>query len=224
MTIPPVRPARRDEEWEMAEEYVEVRDEPRHRRRFENEFVRLYDVEIPPGDTTLYHRHTEDTFYVAVNEATVRDQTWGEDETRTGTAPAGTVMCRPHRSRPLIHQVHNVGAAEMRLIGAEIKASPAVTSSAPLSAPGHSLSLERERLRVYELVLGPGEATGDVEYRFASLTVFLTVATLRSRFPDGSDRTFVHAPGDAIWLPGPATVSVTNVGEEPCRAAVGEWR
>jgi hypothetical protein len=207
-----------------AGEYVEVRDEPRHRRRFENEFVRVYDVLIPPGDTTLYHRHTEDTFYVAVNEATVRDQTWGEDETRTGTAPAGSVMCRPHRSRPLIHQVHNVGVAEMRLIGAEIKASPAVTSTEPLDAPGHVLTLERDRLRVYELSLDPGASTGAIEYPFASLTVFLTVATLASRTSAGADRTAVHAPGDVIWSPGPAAFSLTNVGEQPCRAVIGEWR
>lgn len=208
----------------MGEEYVEVRDEPRHRRRFENEFVRVYDVLVPPGDTTLYHRHTQDTFYVAVNEATVRDRTWGEEEARTGTAPAGTAMCRPHLSRPLIHQVHNVGTAEMRLIGAEIKASPPVTSAEALEAAGHELTLERERLRVYELSLSPGDTTGDVEYRFSSLTVLLTIATLAVRHPDGAERTLVHAPADVVWQPGPIRLSIANVGEEPCRALVGEWR
>jgi hypothetical protein len=209
---------------QMTEEYVEVRDEPRHRHRFENEFVRVYDVLIPPGDTTLYHRHVEDTFYVAVNEATVRDRTWGDDEERTGTAAAGTVMCRPHRSRPLIHQVHNAGSAEMRLIGAEIKASPDVTSPATLDASGHRVTLERDRLRVYELSLGPGESTGTVEYRFSSLTVFLTIATVLTRSPGGVEQIGVHAPGDVIWMPGPVTFSLTNVGDDPCRAAVGEWR
>jgi hypothetical protein len=128
-------------------------------------------------------------------------------------------MCRPHRSRPLVHQVHNAGAAAMRLIGAEIKASPAVMTAEPLVATGHQLTLERDRLRVYELALDPGESTGAIEYEFSSLTVFLTIATLL-----GSDRTTVHAPGDAVWLPGPAALSITNVGEERCRAAVGEWR
>ena len=220
-----------DKPVEDTEGYVEVRDEPRHRRRFENEFVRVYDVLIPVGDTTLYHRHTQDTFYVAVNEATVRDRTWGEPEARTGTAPAGSALCRPHLSRPLIHQVENVGTAEMRLIGAEIKASPAVTSPEPLDAPGHSLTLERDRLRVYELALAPGESTGDVEYGFSSLTVMLTIATLLvrptggpERNAGGPERTEVHAPGDVTWLAGPARLSITNVGEEPCRALVGEWR
>ena len=52
----------------------------------------------------------------------------------------------------------------MRLIGAEIKASPPVTSPGPLDAPGHELVLERDRLRVYELALDPGESTGEIEY------------------------------------------------------------
>lgn len=208
----------------MAEQYVAVRDEPRHRRRFENDFVRVYDVLIPPGDTTLYHEHTEDTFYVAVNEATVRDRTWGGDGERTGTAPAGSVLCRPHRSRPLIHQVHNLGPAEMRLIGAEIKRSPPVTSPEPLGDAAHVLTLERDRLRVYELSLDPGAGAGPLRYRFSSLTVWLTVATVSVRHGDGAEHTAVHAPGDVVWLPGPAELTIVNVGEEPCRAAVGEWR
>ena len=208
----------------VTEEYVEVRDEPRHRHRFENEYVRVYDVLIPPADTTLYHRHVEDTFYVAVNEATVRDQTWGHDDRRSGTAAAGTVMCRPHRSRPLIHQVHNAGSSEMRLIGAEIKTSPLLTSPAALDAPGHTLTLERDRLRVYELSLAPGESTGTVDYRFSSLTVFLTIATVLTRSLSGGEHIGVHAPGDVIWMPGPVSFSLINLGEEPYRAAVGEWR
>jgi hypothetical protein len=120
--------------------------------------------------------------------------------------------------------VENVGEGEMRLIGAEIRKSPAVTSPEALDAPGHVLSLERERLRAYELSLAPGESTGDIEYRFSSLTVILTIASLLIRHPDGTERSAVHAPGDVIWQPGPTLLSITNIGEQPCRAAVGEWR
>ncbi len=203
--------------------WVEVRDEPRHRRRFETDLVRVYDVEIPPGDTTLYHRHTEDTFYVAVNEATVRDRTWGEDGERTGTAPAGSLLCRPHRSRPLIHEVHNLGPGAMRLIGAEIKADPPVTADSALKAPGHTLQLERDRLRAYELSLDPGASTGEIHYGFAGLTVFLTIATVSVHTAEGTVTT-IHAPGDVLWRPDPVRLTITNVGEEPFRAALGEWR
>jgi hypothetical protein len=124
----------------------------------------------------------------------------------------------------LIHQVHNVGQAEMRLIGAEIRASPTVTSPAPLAAPGHTLVLEREPLRVYQLALEPGQSTGEVEYRFSSLTVLLTIATMRIGLPGGGETTAVYSPADVIWRPAPTTLSITNVGEDACRAAVGEWR
>jgi hypothetical protein len=86
------------------------------------------------------------------------------------------------------------------------------------------LSLDREQLRAYELALEPGQSTGEVEYRFSSLTVMLTIASLRTRQPDGVERTATYAPGDVIWLPEPTSFSVTNVGEETWRAAVGEWR
>ena len=205
--------------------YVPVRDEPRHRRRFEDEWVRIYDVLIPPGDTTLYHHHTEDTYYVAVNEATVVDRTWGEAEARSGTALAGSQLCRPHRGRPLIHQVHNAGAAEMRLIGAEIKATPAVVAPAPLEAVGHELVLERERLRAYEATLEPDQSTGPLHYGFAGLTIFLTTAVLQIDDPIHTGRT-VHtfAAGDVIWRPQPVSLTLTNVGESTLRFALGEWR
>ena len=114
------------------EGWVEVRDEPRHRRRFEDEHIRMYDVLVAPGDTTLFHRHTEDTLYISINDARVQDRTWGSEEARTGDAPAGLCLCRPHRARPLIHQVTNVGDGPMRMIGAEIKASPPLRRGSPL--------------------------------------------------------------------------------------------
>jgi hypothetical protein len=111
----------------------------------------------------------------------------------------------------------------MRLLGAEIKSSPALTRADPLDAPGHRLTLERERLRAYELALDPGESTGEVEYGFASLTVLLTTATLRVRSA-GTEVTVIGAPGDVAWRAHPTRLVITNVGEQPCRAALGEWR
>ena len=112
----------------------------------------------------------------------------------------------------------------MRLIGAEIKASPAVTSSEPFEAAGYELCLERDQARAYNLTLEPGGSTGDIEYGFASLTVIMTIASVLVRGGDGSERSLVYAPGDVIWQPGPTKLSITNIGEEPLGAVVGEWR
>lgn len=47
-------------------EYVEVHDEPIHRRQFSNEYVYVYIAGIRPGETSLWHRHSENTLYVCV--------------------------------------------------------------------------------------------------------------------------------------------------------------
>lgn len=37
-------------------------------------------------------------------------------------------------------------------------------------------------------------------------------------------RTGTAPAGSRLCRPGPLGLSITNVGEEPCRAALGEWR
>src|SRR5882762_1036235 len=50
---------------------VQVREEPRHHNVFENEWVRILDVHIPPGDTSLFHKHsTPSVFMVLSNTKT----------------------------------------------------------------------------------------------------------------------------------------------------------
>jgi hypothetical protein len=203
--------------------YVEVRDEPRHHHRFENAFVRVYEALIAAGDTTLYHRHQEDTFYAAIAPARVRSQVWGEAEVREGEVAAGRAFCNLHRAEPLIHQVTNVGATGMRMLGAEVKASPPNTSSVVLEAPGHEVLWEGDRLRIYELVLEPQASLDAVEYGFSGLTVVLTPSSLQIR-DRGGERMVLRNPGDVAWESGPRTQSVTNLATVPYRALIAEWR
>src|SRR5437867_9028877 len=51
---------------------VEIRGEPRHHPKFENEFVRIWDVTVPAGDATLWHVHRNDNVVVTLGGATLR--------------------------------------------------------------------------------------------------------------------------------------------------------
>ena len=147
-------------------DYVAVRDEPRHRHRFENDYARVYDVQLPPGDTTLFHAHTEDTLYVSIAAAHVNDQTYGEDSSNAVNVPAGIAICRPHRTEPLIHRVTNVGDENMRMIGIEAKQSPPQVSAQPLDVISHTVSWENDRIRIYRFSLEPGAAVRNLTYEF----------------------------------------------------------
>lgn len=205
-------------------EYVETYDEPFHRRRFENEHARAYDVLIPPHGVTLYHRHTEDTLYTSVLPASPREQTLGEEPGPAFEIPAGIVVCRNHRTEPLIHQVTNTGDTPMRMIGVEVKASPPLVSKDPLALPHHELVWELERLRSYKLALGPGESAGEIEYPFSGITIALSQASLLVRDRGGSERTITCGAGDVVWHKGPLAQTIANVGESAYEAIVAEWR
>jgi hypothetical protein len=202
--------------------WVSVHDEPMHRFRFANAHAYVYDVLIPPEAVTLYHRHDEDTFYVAVAGAHVCNQPLGQEPV-IGDVERGTVMVMPHRAKPLIHQVTNKGAADMRLIGAEILSSPPVAAAAPLAAPGLALLAEKPRVRSYALALAPGHSTGDMRCDFSGLLVVLSEGCLEIA-GDGAARTLSLSPGDVIWHDGPAVQRLTNRGPAPFEAVLGEWR
>src|SRR5437868_15122576 len=51
---------------------VEISGEPRHHPKFENEFVRIWDVTVPAGDATLWHVHRNDNVVVTFADANLR--------------------------------------------------------------------------------------------------------------------------------------------------------
>lgn len=61
-----------------AQQVVEVRDESYHKPVFQNEYIRLLNVIIPPGDTSLYHRHYLPSIFVFLEETKIGMQDLGK--------------------------------------------------------------------------------------------------------------------------------------------------
>ncbi|BFM15759.1 hypothetical protein R50073_19420 [Maricurvus nonylphenolicus] len=206
----------------VQETYVPVRDEVRHRHKFENDFARVYDVLIPPGDMSDYHEHVEDTLYVCIAPVAMTDQVWGEEDVNQFNVPAGISMCRPHRCDPLIHRVGNIGSNDMHMVGVEVKASPPWVAAAPLQAKGHTELWDHTRMRAYRLSLESQESTGAFTYDFYGVTILL--ADTNYHYTDAvSSRSMALKAGDVIWHEGPLQQSITNLGESPLEAIVVEW-
>src|SRR6266576_1926638 len=62
---------------------VEISGEPRHHPKFENEFVRVWDVTVPAGDMTLWHAHRNDNVVVTLAPAKLHIETLGRDPVDT---------------------------------------------------------------------------------------------------------------------------------------------
>jgi quercetin dioxygenase-like cupin family protein len=66
---------------------VPVREEPRHKPVIVNEYFRVLDVNIPPGDTTLFHIHETPSLFVRFTNTyvavQVKDSAWSKKNRST---------------------------------------------------------------------------------------------------------------------------------------------
>lgn len=112
------------------ETVVPLDEEPRHRLAYEGGEFQVLDIQLHPGELTLYHLHNAPMFYVSVSASTTdvqvlggqwlgarvfEEPVWlpGEVDTNVGYA-----------EQPMAHRVKNVGSSLFRLIGVVNKRAP----------------------------------------------------------------------------------------------------
>src|SRR5215218_212725 len=89
---------------------VPVREEPRHKPVLQNKYIRLLDVWLPPGDTTMYHIHSTPSLFVVLTSTLTTSQTrggpWVSDRSN-----AGKTWYRSFINDTLVHRVSNIDTA-----------------------------------------------------------------------------------------------------------------
>ena len=90
--------------------------EPRHRWLFENQYVRVYDVRIPPGETTAFHRHAYDQVLVYVTGGLVSVQLDGQPWGRPIAIEPRSVSFSADSRKPITHRVRNDGKTEYQVV------------------------------------------------------------------------------------------------------------
>ena len=97
----------------------------RHRWAFENQYVRVYDVRIPPGETSDFHRHAHDAVAVFVSGGLVATQREGEPWGEAQQVAPRTLAFSADASAPVTHRVRNDGPAEYHVILVQLPGTPA---------------------------------------------------------------------------------------------------
>jgi len=106
---------------------IPVYEEPMHRLVLDRTPVRVLDVQVPPGATSLYHLHSDPIFYVAIDISEIDAQALGEEWKRTKVSawsPGGVAYDLGHAEQPLIHRIRNAGSDAFRLIAVTNNGSP----------------------------------------------------------------------------------------------------
>jgi quercetin dioxygenase-like cupin family protein len=92
----------------LAQGSVPVEQEPRHKVRFADAAMRVLDVDIPAGDTTLEHRHVYDIATVCLECAATRTKAPGGEWSGVRTRTLGSVNVTKYREKPDAHTVQNL--------------------------------------------------------------------------------------------------------------------
>lgn len=87
-----------------------------HRWAFENQYVRVYDVRIPPGETTSFHRHALDQVAIFVSGGLVSVQSEGQPWGQASAMKPGSVSFANNAAKPITHRLRNDGQDEYHMV------------------------------------------------------------------------------------------------------------
>jgi hypothetical protein len=91
-------------------------DDPFHHWSFENQYVRVHEIRIPPGAVTVLHTHAFDSVLVQLSGGATQLQPQGGDWQPAESLEAGAVRFSADSARPRVHRERNQGAEEYRAI------------------------------------------------------------------------------------------------------------
>jgi hypothetical protein len=129
---------------------VPVREEPRHHPVFQNKYLRLLDVWLPPGDTTLFHIHATPSLFVILSNtitgAQIKDSAWSN----AGRSKAGTTWYRSFSPDILTHRVCNSDTIVFHVNDIELLSTYNATASDKKRLP-FPVEFDNEKAIAYRL-------------------------------------------------------------------------
>lgn len=152
---------------------VPVHQEPRHHNVFENKAVRILNVVLPPGDTSLFHIHQTPSFFIYFTSGSVGSQLLGESAV-TGSNVAGRIhfenLAAPNTRT---HRVWNLDQDTFHVMDLELLYTHTGFAVAPLVLTGLKLEIDTAWIRAYRLTLEGGKSfvlsNRDQEYILVAL-------------------------------------------------------
>ncbi|HEV8270012.1 MAG TPA: hypothetical protein VGQ04_01835 [Chitinophagaceae bacterium] len=133
---------------------VQVRNEPRHHNVFENEFVRILDVYLPPKDTTQYHIHNTPSVFIILTNTNVGSQLIG-NQPQKGANITGEISY-DSLNTPRTHRVWNEDTGWFHVMDIELTSKRANLRIPPLQNPMLKLLFNKEQVNGYEIEIRPG--------------------------------------------------------------------
>ena len=137
----------------LAQAPVRMADESHHKRVLYAAHIRLFEILVPPGATTLDHSHDRDVAVVAIGETTFRTRVTGKEwETPRSYGPGGINLVT-YTGAAGAHALDNVGKTPYRVLAVENVREAGWTMPRMIEAPATGLLQQSRAFAVYEVRL-----------------------------------------------------------------------
>jgi quercetin dioxygenase-like cupin family protein len=179
----------------VASAQVPLDKEPRHRITFQNKQLRIIDVNIPAGDTSLDHRHEFDIATISMTAGTQTrtqsgGQPWGEVRP---SRPLGDATATEYAGKPQSHKIENVGKGAYQLFAVENLRASGWSATPSVSGLATKLATESRAFRVYDVRLSRATAQTSHTHAVPTIAVLIT-GKVMSDGPDKQAKENAPAP------------------------------
>ena len=210
---------------------VPVEQEPFHAPIFRNEHVQVLAVEIPPHQTTLFHRHAHEYLTVALTDSTLTSMVAGQ-------APKSSKHLRGEAwvDEPVQHAVRNDSDTPFRAVvvtffarqgpvqAVERKPSRYCNPRSAAACVDERYLFCTDRVCVSEVEMGPGAITMKHSHSTAHMVIAVTNLDMKDwidGYPSAHMRT--QRSGQVLFLDAGITHQIEN-GPTPARMVVVSWK
>ena len=187
---------------------VPVRYEPRHKVALENEWIRLLDVRLPPGDTSLFHIHEIPSFFIPLSTSAVGIEVKGQSP-QESKFTLGATWYNGFENGPLIHRVWNSDTNVLHVIDLELLSTKKSTLPTAVQLPNLKIDLENEKLCVYKFEIAPNQTVTLPSLKTPMIVISLSGAELEIQNAIKKDLYYLKAEGFQ-WLGGEQSFAISN--------------
>ena len=200
-----------------------INNEPHHKRLVYTNDLRLWDVTLPPGQSTMPFLHEYDVATVVIGDGMLNIQRNGEQLSAPSPNARGSVIVSEHTGAPATYRIENNGTTEYRALEVENMRESGWPAAQLLTAPGSSVLKESRAFTIYDVVLKAGSPEVMHNHTGSTIVVLLD-GTVEQAGIGGTDPVRISQPGQWLSLPRFQMHALTPVGRTDAHAIEIEVR
>jgi quercetin dioxygenase-like cupin family protein len=212
---------------------VEITAEPHHHFAFQNEQVRVFNLEVAPHAETLMHWHRHDYIFVVLGAAEVSNDVKGKPPVTLKLADGETRFLPAN----FAHVARNLSDQPFRNVTVELlqdeklresaKANPAQWKESRgmevLEGGTEEILFVNDGVRGTEFELQPGGVVPLHHHDGPHLLIAVSDLDIRSDVQGQGPMPGHFKSGDSKWLPGGYSHTLTNVGQKSAKFVTLEF-